>query len=92
LSLAKCDPRLIISDWPCHPDLEGAVDEWIDQRVELDPDAWTPRPAMLASTAGWERFDADELSKALEARGIRYRRKGNVHGFDGVRPWEGDDE
>jgi hypothetical protein len=85
LALAKCDPRLVVSDWPCHPDLKAAVDEWIEERCELDPGAWTPRPAMLATTAGWERFDADELSEALEARGIVYRRKGNVHGFDGVR-------
>jgi len=47
---------------------------------------------VLASTAGWERFDADELSKALEIRGIRYRRKGNVHGFDGVRLREDADD
>ena len=85
LSLAKSDPRLVVSGWPCHPDLETAVDEWISDHCVLDPHAWTPRPAMMASTAGWERFDADELSEALKAKGIVYRRRGNVHGFDGVR-------
>ncbi len=85
LALAKSDPRLVVSGWPCHPDLETAVDEWMEERCVLDPGAWTARPAMLASTAGWERFDADELSEALKARGIVYRRRGNVHGFNGVR-------
>jgi hypothetical protein len=70
---------------PCHPDVEAAVDEWISDHCVLDPDAWTPRPAMLASTTGWERFDADELTCALEARALSYRRRGNVHGFDGLR-------
>jgi hypothetical protein len=68
-----------------HPDLEAAVDEWISDHCVLDPDAWTPRPAMLASTTGWERFDANELSCALEARGLSYRSGGNVHGFGGLR-------
>ena len=45
---------------------------------------------MLASTSGWDDFDGQELSKALEARGITYRRKGNIHGFDGVRLRNGD--
>jgi hypothetical protein len=61
----------------------------------LDAAAWTPRPAMLASATGWdwERFEADELSEALKARGIIYRRRGNVHGFDGLRlKDEADDE
>jgi hypothetical protein len=43
--------------------------------------------------AGRERFDADELTCALEARGLSYRRRGNVHGFDGLRlKHEADDE
>jgi hypothetical protein len=93
LALAKCDPRLVASDWPCHPDLEAAVDEWINDHCVLDPHAWTPRRSMLASTTGWERFGADELTCALEARGLTYPRKGNVHGFDGVRlKDEGDDD
>jgi hypothetical protein len=93
LALAKCNPTLAVSDWPCHPDLEAAVDEWISDHCVLDPDAWTPRAAMLASTTGWERFDADELTCALEARGLSYRRRGNVHGFDGLRlKDEADDE
>ena len=42
---------------------------------------------------GWERFEADELSEVLKARGIIYRRRGNVHGFDGLRlKDEADDE
>jgi hypothetical protein len=93
LSLAKFDPRIFVSDWPCHPDLEAAVDGWISERCVLDPTSWTPRPAMLATTAGWERFDGDELSEALKARGIIYRRRGNVHGFDRLRlKDEADDE
>lgn len=92
LALAKCNPGLAVDDWPCHPDLEAAVDEWISDHCILDPDAWTPRPAMLASTTGWERFDAYELASALAARGITYRRKGNIHGFDGARLKDGDDE
>jgi hypothetical protein len=92
VALAKCDPRLVVSDWPCHPDLETAVDEWIEERCVLNSDAWTPRPALLASFAAWERFDAEELTAAWERRGIVYRRKGNVHGFDGVRLRDEDDE
>jgi hypothetical protein len=50
LALAKFDPRILVSKWPCHPDLEAAVDAWIADRCVLDPKAWTSRPAMLAST------------------------------------------
>jgi hypothetical protein len=47
---------------------------------------------MLASAAahGWDRFDADDLSEALAVRGITHRRRGNVHGFDGIK-LRGDD-
>jgi hypothetical protein len=92
LSLAKCDPRLVVSDWPCHPDIEAAVDGWIADYCVFSPDAWTPRADILASFEGWERFDPDELSIALDARGITYRRKGNTHGFDGVRLRGGDND
>jgi hypothetical protein len=85
LSLAKCDPRLVASDWPCDPHIEAAVAEWVSDHVTLDPNAWTPRADLLASFAGWEQFDADDLTAALEAHGITYRRKANSHGFDGMR-------
>jgi hypothetical protein len=39
LSLAKCDPRLVVSDWPCHPDIEAAVDGWIADYCVFSPDA-----------------------------------------------------
>lgn len=82
--LAKC-PRLVASDWPCHPDIEAAVDGWINDHCVLDPEAWTRRADLLASFICWERFDADDLTSAWAARGITYRRKANVHGFDGVK-------
>jgi hypothetical protein len=85
LSLAKCDPRLVASDWPCDPHIEAAVAEWVSDHVILDPNAWTPRADLLASFVGWEQFDADDLTAALEAHGITYRRKANSHGFDGMR-------
>lgn len=91
LGLAKCDPRLVASDWPCHPDIEAAVDGWISNHCSLDPEAWTPRAALLASFIGWERFDADDLTSAWAARGITYRRKANVHGFDGIKLREAED-
>lgn len=91
LALAKCDPRLVVKDWPLDPHLEAAIDERIADHCELDPGAWTPRKAMLETAAGsWDRFDADELSEALQRRGIVYRRKGNTHGFCGIRLREGD--
>jgi len=92
LALAKADPRLAVSNWSQHPDIEEAIAEWLDQRAELDPSAWTPRPELLASFAGWERFDPRELTEAWEARGITYRRKANVHGFSGVRVREAGNE
>ena len=46
--------------------------------------ASTPRADLLASFVGWERVDADDLSAALAAHGVTYRRKANSHGFDGV--------
>ena len=64
LGLAKCDPRLVANQWPCHPDIEAAVDEWISDHCVLDPEAWTPRTDLLASFIGWERFDADDLTSA----------------------------
>jgi hypothetical protein len=84
VALAKCDPRLVVSDWPCHPEIEAAVSGWLDDHCTLDPSAWTARAELLASFVGWERFDADDLSAVLAAHGITYRRKANSHGFDGV--------
>jgi hypothetical protein len=86
LAIAKFDPKILVSRWPCHPDLEAAVDGWISERCTLGATAWMSRPAMMASAApyGWDRFESDELTKALDGRGIMYRRKGNIHGFDGV--------
>jgi hypothetical protein len=52
-----------------------------------------PGYAGIGDRLGWERFEADELSEVLKARGIIYRRRGNVHGFDGLRlKDEADDE
>jgi hypothetical protein len=85
LSLAKCDARLVVSDWPCHPEIEAAVSAWLYDHCTLDPNAWTPRADILASFVGWDRFDAGDLIAALGVHGIDYRRKGNIHGFDGVR-------
>jgi hypothetical protein len=90
VALAKCDPRLVVSDWPCHPDIEEAVDAWLADHCIFSPDAWTPRADLLASFVGWEKFDADDLGIAFDARGLTYRRKGNTHGFDGVRLRGGD--
>ena len=84
LALAKCDPRLVAEDWPRDPFIGAAVASWIADHAILDPNAWTPRADLLASFVGWERFDADDLSAALAAHGITYRRKANSHGFDGV--------
>jgi hypothetical protein len=91
LGLAKCDPRLVVSDWPCHPDVEAAVDGWLADRCVFSPEAWTPRADLLASFVGWERFDADDLSIAFDARGLTYRRKGNTPGFDGLHLKGGED-
>jgi hypothetical protein len=48
---------------------------------------------MLATTTefGWDRFENDELTEALAARGITCRRRRNVHGFDGFKFREGCD-
>ena len=73
------------------PTLRPAVDGWINDHCSLDPEAWTRRADLLASFIGWERFDADDLTSAWAARGITYRRKANVHGFDGVKLREADD-
>jgi hypothetical protein len=85
LSLAKCDPRLVVSDWPCDPFIEDAVDAWLADHCVFSTEAWTPRADLLATFEGWQRFDADDLSIAFDARGLTYRRKGNTPGFDGVR-------
>jgi hypothetical protein len=69
-----------------------AVDDWVNDHCVLDPEAWTRRPELLASFIAWERFDAAELTSARKARGITYRRKGNTHGFDGVRLKGGRDD
>jgi hypothetical protein len=92
LSLAKADHRLIASDWPCDPEIEGAVDAWLTDHCVLDEDAWTKRSDLLATFVGWEDFDPEDLTAALEARGLSYRRAGNVPGFDGVRIRDEDDE
>ena len=91
LALAKSDPRLVASEWPCDPHIEAAVDGWINDHCVLDPEAWTPRSELLASFVDWERFDAGDLTSAWAARGITYRRKANVHGFDGVKLREAED-
>jgi hypothetical protein len=92
LSLAKCDPRLVVSDWPCHPDIEAAVDAWLADHCVFSPGAWTPRADLLAWFVRWQSFDADDLSIAFDARGLTYRRKGNTPGFDGVRLKGGRDD
>ena len=92
LSLAKCDPRLVVSDWPCHPDVEAAVDSWLADHCAFSADTWTPRADLLATFVGWEQFDADDLSNVFASRGLTYRRKGNTHGFDGVRLKGGRDD
>jgi hypothetical protein len=91
LSLAKCDPRLVVADWPPHPAIESAVYGWLADKCELDAAAWIPRADLLATFTGWERFYPGDLMAALEAHGVTYRRKGNVHGFDGVE-LRGDDD
>lgn len=92
LSLAKCDPRLAAGDWPCDPHIEAAVSEWIRDYCELDPEAWTRRSDLLDSFIGWDRFDPEDLTGAMEAHGISYRRKGNIPGFTGIRLRDGEDE
>ena len=47
LSLAKCDPRLVVSDWPCHPDVEAAVDSWLADHCAFSADTWTPGADLL---------------------------------------------
>jgi hypothetical protein len=84
LSLAKCDRRLVVDRWPCEPNLEAAVDDWLSSHAVLDPRAWTARAALMSSFVGADRLGPAELIVALDARGITPRRKGNVHGFDGV--------
>ncbi len=92
LALSKSDPRLVVDGYPCHPELEAAVDDLVRDYYVIDPEAWTPRVQVLKTTTALERFDVDELSRALEARGIVYRRKGNVHGYEGIRLRETADE
>jgi hypothetical protein len=92
VALAKCDPRIACADWPCDPQIEAAVDAWISDRCILAAEEWTPRADLLASFPNWQQFDPDDLTAALDARGISYRRKANTHGFDGVRLKGDDDE
>jgi hypothetical protein len=91
LSLAKCDPRIAVSDWPCNPDILDAIEVWLAGPVELAPDGFLsladPRKT-LPQAREWDRADANA---ALEACGVTYRRKANVHGFDGVKLWEAHD-
>jgi hypothetical protein len=91
LGLAKADPRLVADAWQCHPDIEAAVDGWIADHCEIDPEAWTARAELLASFVGFERFDRDELSIALAERGIMRQRRRNIHGFCGIQLRGGDD-
>jgi hypothetical protein len=85
LALAKCDPRLVAEDWPCDPFIEAAVSEWLSDHCVLDPDAWTPRADLLATFVNWQDFDREDLAAALEVRGVSYVRRGNIHGFCGIR-------
>jgi hypothetical protein len=91
LALAKCDPRLVAQDWPCDPFIEAAVSEWLADHCVLSPDAWTPRADLLATFVNWQDFDREDLTAALEVRGLSYVRRGNIHGFCGVRLKDGDD-
>jgi hypothetical protein len=72
LSLAKCDPRLACADWPPHRDLTAAVSGWLADCCVIDAEAWTRRSDILASAApyGWDRFEGEDLTAALAARGI----------------------
>jgi len=58
----------------------------------LDPEAWTRRSDLLETFADWQRFDPYDVSIAFDARGLVYRRKANIPGFDGVRLRESEDE
>jgi hypothetical protein len=85
LGLAKSDPRLVASDWPCHPEIEIAVSGRLYDHCDLDPNAWTLRAEPFASFVNREQFDAEDLIAALEAHGVTHRRIRNAHGFDGVK-------
>jgi hypothetical protein len=85
VALAKCDPRLVADSWPCHPEIEGAVAEWIEGRVSLDPEGWVSSCELLKSFPNWQRFDPDDLSAAWAAHGITFARKRNKLGFSGVK-------
>lgn len=91
LALAKCDPRLVAEDWPCDPFIEAAVSEWLADHCVLSPHAWTPRADLLATFVNWQDFDREDLTAALEVRGVSYVRRGNIHGFCGIRLKDGDD-
>jgi hypothetical protein len=79
VALAKADPRLACSDWPCDPYIEAPVAAWVDDHCILAAEEWTPRNDLLASFVGWEQFDPDDLLSAWAAHGITYRKKGNSH-------------
>jgi hypothetical protein len=85
VALAKCDPRLVADRWPCHPEIEGAVAEWIEGRVTLDPEGWTSSDDLLKSFPNWQRFDPDDLTAAWATYGITFARKRNEPGFFGVK-------
>jgi hypothetical protein len=92
LALAKCNPILAATDWPCDPFVEEAVAAWVNDHCVIDPNAWTRRSYLLASFVGWEQFDPDDVTSVLEDCGATYRRKGNTPGFDGVRLKDGRDD
>ncbi len=91
LSLAKCDPRIAVSDWPCNPDILDAIEVWLAGPVELAPDGFLSLADPRKTLPQARKWDRAEANAALEACGITYRRKANVHGFDGVKLWEADD-
>jgi hypothetical protein len=48
-----------------------------------------PISRIVSPACGW--FDPEDLTSALEATGLTYRRAGNVPGFDGLRLKDEDD-
>ena len=70
---------------------EDAIANWIDERCQLDPQAWEPTAKLFASWSAWATQAGEpvgskkNLVQNLEARGYRPHRTHAGRGFYGLR-------
>jgi putative DNA primase/helicase len=72
---------------------EDTLSAWLDERCEIDPQAWTPRAELWASWKDYATRTGEyvgsqkALTQNLERHGFRYHRQGSARtrGFCGLR-------